>query len=184
MRVEEALKSNMTSSPSSWSLRKRINVCVTVAISTALLEHLMSLTSHSLRTTYEAEMCNWTQHNIVEDIVSKHLNFIYSAIEYNYFLLIISEYTNVSCTFYWSFIDIFIVVISIGMAFNYQQINQRMKYFKERIVPDEVWFGFRKQYNEVSELLKYVDDEMGNLLLLSCFNDSYFIMVQLLNAAS
>lgn len=129
-------------------------------------------------------MCNWTQHNIVEDIVSKHLNFIYSAIEYNYFLLIISEYTNVSCTFYWSFIDIFIVVISIGMAFNYQQINQRMKYFKERIVPDEVWFGFRKQYNEVSELLKYVDDEMGNLLLLSCLNDSYFIMVQLLNAAS
>lgn len=144
----------------------------------------MALAFQAQRMTYENNICNWTKHDIVADYIAKHLHFTFSVFNYNHVLGFLGEYLNVSCTFYWSFIDIFIMVISIGIAHNYQQINRSLEFFRGRAAQDEVWNNFRRQYNGVSELLKFVDDELGNLLVLACFNDSYFIMVQLLKATS
>lgn len=186
-RVEQKMsKLNFTEavSASRWSLRKRIGVCAGVSLVGALVEHLMALASNTQQVLYESRVCNWTKSNFIEDFVSKHLYFTFSFVEYNPIIAVIAEYLNFSFTFYWNFVDIFIMVVSIGIAFNFELINSRIEFFRERAIPDETWWEVRSAYNEVSELLKFVSGSMDKLILVACLNDAYFIMVQLLNIST
>jgi gustatory receptor len=166
-----------------WSLRKRIIVCMPVTLVLALIEHLFSVAVQVQRNVYENKICNWTVQNHMEDFVTKHLVVVFSAIKYNHFYAIIAEYLNFSFTFYWNFLDIFLMMISIGLSYNYERINNRMKFFKERTLNDKIWAEVRNDYNQVSELLKFVNENLDKMIVLACFN-SYFILVQLLNLST
>lgn len=186
-KVEKSLQKSKTTdnlSTSTWSLKKRIYVFSGIALTLALIEHFMSLTSQYQKVIYEIEVCNWKQGNFIQNFISKHLLFVFSVIDYNIFAGLLAEYLNVSFTFYWSFLDIFITVVSIGIAFNYEMINNRIKSYRAQIVSDLVWSEIRNHYNEVSELLKFVNEAMDKIIILACCNDAYFIIIQLLNLTS
>lgn len=183
-QVERSLQFREAFLYSDGSLRRRVVVCATVALTAALIEHLLSLASRLQFNSYESKVCNLTNDNALEDFITKHLGFTFSIIKYNHFNGIFAEYLNISLTFCWSFIDIFVMIISIGLSFNYEEINNRIKFFKERVVQDEVWAEIRINYNKVSELLKFVDKQLAKMIILACFNDFYFISVQLLNLAT
>lgn len=129
-------------------------------------------------------MCNWTQRSFVDSFISKHLFFAFSETGYNSFCGFIAEYFNVSFTFYWSFLDIFIMVISIGISFQYEKINYKIGLFRDRSMPDLVWSKVRMCYNEVSTLLKLINASMNKMVILACCNDAYFVIIQLLNVTS
>lgn len=112
-KVENSLETTNSAENSSqqiWSIKRQITVCLVISLTSALIEHLLSLASLTRKVIYEIEVCNWTQHNFFRDFVTKHLYFAFSFIEYNHFYGILAEYLNVSFTFYWSFLDIFIMV--------------------------------------------------------------------------
>lgn len=167
-----------------WSLRKRVNVCLTVSLCLAAMEHSLSLSTAYQRGIYEKIACNWTVTDDFEFFVAEHLRFVFTFLEYGHPKAIVAEFFNISFTFYWNFLDIFLMMISIGLSYNYEQINNRLNFFKERILQDDVWFKIRKDYNEVSSLVKFLDSHLEKMIVLACFNDSYFIIVQLLNISS
>jgi gustatory receptor len=184
-QVEEALyEANVNENENSWSLKKKVYICLTVGFLSALIEHLMSIAAHSTRVSYEIKMCNRTNYSAVEMLITKHLSFVFSVIKYNHFYGFLAEYLNFSLTFYWSFNDIFLMVISIGLSFCYNEIYKHVYLCKERTVPDDVWFNIRIQYNKVSELLKTTNDAIDKIIVLTCCNDAYFIMIQLLNTST
>lgn len=141
----------------------------------------MSLAALTRKVLYETQVCNWTSSNFVEDFITKHLYFTFSIFDYSPYIGFLAEYFNVSFTFYWSFLDVFIMIVSIGISFNYEQLNNRIEFYRERVLPDETWLEVRRTYNAVSELLKFVNESMDKLIVVACFNDAYFIIVQLLN---
>lgn len=47
---------------------------------------------------------------------------------------------NVSLTFNWSFIDLFIIVLSIAIATKFQMINERLEFFRGK-VSNILFFG-------------------------------------------
>jgi gustatory receptor len=166
---------------SKWSLKKRVNVCLTVSLCFAAVEHALAVTTSYNRSAYERSVCNWTIGNELQDFITKQLFFTFNVISYNHFNAVIAEYFNVSFTFYWSFLDIFLMITSLGLSYNYEKINNRLKFFRERVVHDEVWHEIRKEYNEVSELVRFIDKHLDKMIILACLNDAYFILVQLLN---
>jgi gustatory receptor len=83
--------------------------------------------------------------------------------------------------FYWSFSDVFIMIISIGITHRFQQINKRIDYLKGRVVSNDRWNDIRIDYVEVCELLKFVDNSLGKIILLATLNNSYLILVQVLS---
>lgn len=184
--MESSLRaSSFYESPSTiwWSLKRRISVSTGVALVSALVEHLLVLAKQSEKTTYEIEVCKWTRGNVcfVENFISKDMSYVFNYVKYNHFFGLLAEYVKVSCTFYWSFLDIFIMIVSIGLAYYYELINNRIKFFRGRVIPEATWIEVRKNYAAVSELLKFVDKEMEKIIVLACCNDSYFIIVQLMN---
>lgn len=73
------------------------------------------------------------------------------------------------------------MIIAIGISHRFQQINKRIDYLKGRVVTIDKWNEVRLDFVEVCELLKFVDGSVGKIILLASLNNSYLILVQVLN---
>lgn len=78
--------------------------------------------------------------------------------------------------------DVFIMVISVGVAGKIKQLNYNLELHKGLIMPEKFWLYYRQSFQELSELVSDVDDVLGNLILLSFSNNLYFICVKLLHS--
>lgn len=167
----------------SWPLRRRLVVVTIVYLGMSTLEHLLYLATEIRKQFYDAEICKPKDVDMLRVFIFQHLPFIFKniPIKYNHLLGFFFEYLNISYTFFWNFLDLFIILVSIGIAFLFEKINRRVGNFKSLIINVNVWAEIRVHHVQVCELLKYVNVSMGTLLSLSCFIDGYFMLVQLLN---
>lgn len=117
----------------SWSMKKQIKIFTILMLLFALIEHLLSVSTEIPKMLYRMERCNKTIDNYVEYIISNHLSHFFKKNPYNHFYGISIEFLNISTTLSWTFLDIFIIVISIGINSRYKQINNRIKQFKGRV---------------------------------------------------
>lgn len=104
----------------------------------------------------------------------------------------------------WFFLDLLIMMTSLGLTFRFRQINLRLKksygrvscfhisyfyldaafvsnrnYYSNKAMPDSFWIEIRSHYLSLVELIRIVDDKLSLIILLSCANNMYFICVQL-----
>lgn len=167
----------------SWSLRKRIGAFAFIYLAAAFIEHLFSISTHIQQLVYESNYCNITVDDYMEYFITSHLDHYVQTIpfEYNNFLGILFEYFNISLTFYWSFINLFIILISIGIAFRFEQINYRIKFFKYRIVHENFWSEIRFHHMKLSELLHLLNENINEIIIVACFSDAYFILIQIVH---
>lgn len=84
-------------------------------------------------------------------------------------------------TFSWNYMDLFIIVVSIGLSTRFNQIYTRLSTMDGTIYPEIVWREIRMHYTQLCELLEVVNENLSLIVLLSCANNLYFICVQLLN---
>lgn len=103
-------------------------------------------------------------------------------------------------TFRWSFSDVFIMAISIGIARRYNQINERLETARGKVhlkiiffitklksnliqlMPESFWIEIRTQFLAMTELLQYLDKKVSPLTLVSCATNLYFVCFQLFNS--
>lgn len=78
--------------------------------------------------------------------------------------------------------DVFIIVVSVGVASRFNQINYNLELHRGMIMPEIFWAYYRIRYQKLVELLRETDLVMGNLILLSFSNNLYFVCIQLLNS--
>lgn len=177
-------KCGFVENPKCWPMKKKLRVFLLVASVLALVEHLFSLADHYTKLNHRIEVCNSTSGSLMEDFITHHISYLYpSVLTYNWFFGILSEYVNFTCTVYWNFASLFIIIVSIGLASNFDKINNKIKLYRVIITNDDDWCEVRECYNELSSLLKMVDRKMGKMIFLACVNDAYFILMQLLNMA-
>lgn len=77
--------------------------------------------------------------------------------------------------------DLFIILISIGIATRFEQLNNRIGFYKLKNISEFNWGRLRKDYVLLCELVEVVDENLSSIILLSCSNTLYFICFQLLN---
>lgn len=185
MNVEALFLSDEYKLPNSrWSLRKRLLVCTIVYLTFSLLEHAWFLTSDIYKLVKELDVCNKTNSiEFVEYFISRHLEFVIEnlPIRYNHFVGFAIEYLNFSYTFYWNFLDLFIILISIGIAFLFEKLNSRLQSYRGQRVDESVWAEVRFHYVEILELLQLVNENLNVMIFLACFIDGYFVLSQLIN---
>lgn len=168
-------------SSSTWSLKTRIRVCIVIGFAASLLNQLLYFAAQAQKVLYIASECNWTNHNFLQDFVTEHLDHIFNLLPYHHALGAIAELGNLAATFYWSFSELFVVLVSVAICYRFQQINKRIGFLRGRIVSNERWNEVRLDYVEVCELLKLVDGRLDKIILLAALNNSYLILTQSLN---
>lgn len=182
MTVESCFATHDYELPSTvTSLHKRVLITTILYLLASLLEHLLYFSSETNNLIFALNFCKLTDYNFIELLITKHLNFLFANISYNFLLGLFLEYLNVSYTFFWNFLDLFIILASIGLSFLFEKLNSRVQRCQGLIMSDSVWAEIRCHYIKVHELLRYVNSLMGQMFIFGCFVDGYFILLQLLN---
>ena len=194
---------NSPYSLSGWTLKTQIRFTATMVAIFGFCEHLLSWYSFLHDRYVQATVCHWEIGSWIFYITSLHLSHIYKLFPVNTISVMWAEYINVSFTFAWNFIDLFIMMISLSIATKFRMINERLEFFKGRvsivirrniknfsftllqqIVNDAFWDEIRCHYNKICELNDYIDELIGSLICVACLGDLYSVCLQLLNVAT
>jgi gustatory receptor len=83
----------------------------------------------------------------------------------------------------WSFTDLFVIIISIGLASKFQQLNNDLNRIKDKQgISTAYWSEYRVYYREIVNLIAVVDSAVAKIVLISISNNLFFICVQLLRS--
>ena len=118
---------------SGWSLRKRIRVLICIASIYAFCEHSIALYSFIHDRYVQATICHWEIGSWFYYITSLHLSQIYKVFPVNTLTVSWAEYTDLSFTFAWNFVDLFIMVMSLSIATKFRMLNKRLEFLKGRV---------------------------------------------------
>lgn len=115
--------------------------------------------------------------------------------------LLLVEYVNYYCVFLWSFMDVFIVAISLCLTLRFSQLNEHMErhrglvnetaYFEGQQLynliilqnmPTQFWRAQRQSFSSLSQLCVQVDEAISIITTFSVSNNLYFLLIQLLHS--
>lgn len=158
-------------------LSRRIKTVTIVVMTLSLIEHALSIASG----IYRAYRCVGIRSSL-EGYFKQSFPQLFYATDYDEIKGFCAQVINLYCTFSWNFMDLFIMVISIGLTRRFQQINQSIGMLCGKNVSQKYWELHRIQYQQLCDLLTVVDQNMAYLILLSFSNNLYFICIQLLHS--
>lgn len=118
---------------SGWSLKRQIQFATFTFIFFAAIEHSFFWYSFLFDIFKQAEVCNWQVESWISYIFRLHLKNIFEVFPVNIFITIWAEYMNISFTFAWNYVDLFIIVMSLSIASKFRMINERMNEFKGKV---------------------------------------------------
>lgn len=92
------------------------------------VEHILNLIAILHYTT----TC-FRQDDTIEAFFKSQLSEIFYFIPYSPWYAFIGKLTNVFATFCWSFMDLFVMIISIGLSSRFKQINEDLQRIKGQV---------------------------------------------------
>ncbi|KAF7391346.1 hypothetical protein HZH66_009826 [Vespula vulgaris] len=163
-------------------LRWKFIIISSVILLFALFEHALSVANNS--TKFEWGTPNSTFANFLQVYTTKSHNFILESVDYSFAIGIYIFIVSKIATFVWNFTDLFVMLISTGLAERYKTLNKRLFVTAKKNANTIDWCEFRNDYAILSSLVKKVDNDISPIILLSFANNLYFICLQLLNGLS
>ncbi|EDS43732.1 gustatory receptor candidate 7 [Culex quinquefasciatus] len=104
---------------------------------------------------------------------------VFKYVSYNVLTVLLVEFTHKVYLFIWSFMDLFITLISIGLLTRFEQFYQRIEHLKGKSKPEVFWAEVRGDYTKISSLVTYLDEILSPMILITCASDVFFITFQL-----
>lgn len=153
--------------------RKVITIMVTLMLS-ALFEHALAKPSG----LYRAYKCG------IKDLLEAHLMQafpeMFSFIPYDIYVGFVAQVVTSVLTFYWNYVDLFLIVLSIGLRQSVRHVNEIILNSKAQYHSDTFWHDYRKHHQRVCNLVHIVGQNVAYLVVISFANNMFFICIQLI----
>ncbi|KAH8326948.1 hypothetical protein KR074_006390 [Drosophila pseudoananassae] len=163
------------------SLRFKINGIAIFMGSVALVDHVLYYASGYCSYRWHIWNCHTNESRLAFGYyLEEEFSDVLVLMPYNVFSVCYAFWLNGAFTFIWNFIDIFIVLVSIGLAQRFQQLAKRVLALEGRLVPDALWCEIRRDHIRLCELTALVDASISNIVFVSCANNVYVICNQAL----
>ncbi|CAG9840139.1 unnamed protein product [Diabrotica balteata] len=105
---------------------------------------------------------------------------IFHVIGYSFWLGSLIQFLNLQRTFYWSYTDVFVMLMGSALTYRLKQLSQKIKETtKIRVNDMVVWKTLRKDYIRISELCFIVNEKLSGIIIVCFLMDLYFVLVQL-----
>lgn len=112
-----------------FALRARLLIALILAI--AFAEHVLSIVSS---VTYARDCLNQTQS--IEDYIRIQSVQLFEVVSYSIWGGLIGKLLNIIATFVWNFMDLFIMLISIGLTSMFRRFSQELYRIKGEVCTD------------------------------------------------
>lgn len=94
-----------------------------------IAEHLLSIIS----TAYYSIACAPVKIEPFEDYFRMELNQLFVYFEYSPYLAFAGKCLNVMSTFLWTYMDLFVMIVSIGLSAQFRKINRHLMKHKGQV---------------------------------------------------
>ncbi|KAH8298647.1 hypothetical protein KR018_008563 [Drosophila ironensis] len=164
------------------NLSRRVQLAAMAIIGLSLGEHALYQVSAILSFTRRVNICkNITETATFDNYIQRNYDYVFQVLPYSPIVAALVLLINGACTFVWNYMDLFIMMISKGLSYRFEQITARIGKLEHQEVNESTFIQIREHYVKLCELLEFVDSAMSSLILLSCVNNLYFVCYQLLN---
>ncbi|XP_020801492.1 gustatory receptor for sugar taste 64a [Drosophila serrata] len=164
------------------NLSRRVQLAALAIIGLSLGEHALYQVSAILSYKRRIQICgNITAGPTLDDYIQRNYDYVFQLLPYSSVVAVFILLLNGAFTFVWNYMDLFIMMVSKGLSYRFEQITNRIRKLEHEEVPESTFIQIREHYVRMCELLEFVDSAMSNLILLSCVNNLYFVCYQLLN---
>lgn len=107
----------------------------------------------------------------------------FSLVEFRIWWAVILQLIQFFGTFLRMFLDVFLVLISVGLCRLIARLNlQYQTPRSSRTVTDDFWLRYKELYIQFMELVHFVDKRIGHLIVLCFASDLYLICIRILNS--
>lgn len=103
----------------------------------------------------------------------------FDYISYSLPLALLLEFVHKVYLFVWTFMDVFISVVSIGLATRFEQLFHRIEHLKGKMLPESFWAEIRLDYTKISNLVIYMDGVLSPMIMITSASNIFFITYQL-----
>ncbi|XP_055909610.1 gustatory receptor for sugar taste 64a-like [Eupeodes corollae] len=167
---------------SNFSLKYKIRIAAAIVGVLYAVEHGLFFASDVFNYRMSKSMCHSEVPPSYRDYLTNHfMGYIFDHIYYHILISVPILILNSVFTFIWNYMDLFIILVSLGLAQRFQQIGERALELSEKSVPQCTWREVRLHYVQLCELVDVVDGKISWIILLSSVNNLYFICYQILN---
>lgn len=160
-------------SASNRKARRKVIIITSVLMITALFEHALAKPSGY----YRALECGIT--DPLEANLMQAFPEMFSFVPFNIYVGFVAHIVTTFLTFYWNYVDLFVVVVSIGLRQNLKHINSIILDGKAKYHSDSFWHDHWKHYQRVCELVHLFKKKVAFFVVISFAKNLFFICVQL-----
>ncbi|XP_021706393.1 gustatory receptor for sugar taste 64b [Aedes aegypti] len=164
-----------------FNLAWRIRMVIAGIMVLAFFEDFLNFYSAYQDNYVQMDYCNRTEISFWENFYIRDHPQVFQYVPVNIGSILFVEWINRCLRYTWTYLDLFIISFSYAAQFRYTQIYQRLVSVEGTHYPTTFWREIRTDYVAVSQLVAFLDEQFGHLILLSCANDMYFIATQLFN---
>ncbi|KFB41610.1 AGAP003255-PA-like protein [Anopheles sinensis] len=107
---------------------------------------------------------------------------IFHYLPYSLPTVLVLEVTHKIFLYVWTFMDLFIIFVSLGLARLYSRFHRHVLRYKDRHATGTTWHQLRLEYNRISRLVEYMEGIMAPIVIFTTTSDLYFIFIQMYNS--
>lgn len=168
------------------------------------MEHIFYYTNVINATKINIDVCNLTgKVDFWEHLLHRERAHLFNVIPYSIWIVPLFQVENFAFSMSGTYIDILLISISIGISTRFWQLNERLKTDHIsvnfisllsltnsviacflQIKTENEWLCIRQHYGALTDLVRKVNKHVSTLILLSCSNNLYFIVVYLFRSST
>ncbi|CAD7082425.1 unnamed protein product [Hermetia illucens] len=107
-------------------LKRDVKLTTVVIGLLAIFEHIMFQASTIYTFYIRVTQCQVESEDYIRLYYTEHYPHVFSALPYNHVLAVMIQVLSFTSTFVWNFMDLFIILISIGLTKRFKQLNERL----------------------------------------------------------
>lgn len=142
------------------------------------MDHTLFLVTSFYNNQQIIENCHVNESEFFHSYLIAYRYHLTKAIPYHVIEFPFYQWINVLMTFSWNFIDLFVILISIGLATRFKQINRRIIESNSKTGSNaNFWTEIRVNYYALIDLVDEIDDKISMLVLISTGHNLYSVCV-------
>ncbi|KAH8386646.1 hypothetical protein KR093_001649, partial [Drosophila rubida] len=157
-------------------LARRIQHIALLLLSLSLMEHLLSIIAFVYH-----DFCP-TRKDPIESYLYGAGPQLFYVFAYSNWLGWLAKLQNVLLTFSWSYMDIFLMLLGIGLSDLLERLSKHLQQAVQQPMNEAFWTHIRTRYRAIVELIYEVDDAVSGLIVISFGSNLYFVCLQLLKS--
>ncbi|KAG5679770.1 hypothetical protein PVAND_009310 [Polypedilum vanderplanki] len=167
---------------SSFGLSLKVQLIGFVFFIFYLTEHIMFIGMELHDNHHQLTYCNVTSITFLNNYLRRERPHLLLVLPYRWWIFPFFQWSITILAFGWNFNDYFIIIISVGLSSRFNQLNRRLNCTLVNERNQKFWNEIRIHFCQLVDLMRYIDNKIGILVLISMSHNLFLICTKVFEA--